>query len=139
MTGGPLRRLQELVAGLRLTRWRLFASDEGGESAGRPSECNQNWHYDRRPLRRLQELAAGPSGRTGACSRATKEANLPVASQSAIDARRGSVKSLRAIKNCLLGMDVGGHHSSRCQRSTRQHEAVAAVWGQTPAERSSFT
>jgi hypothetical protein len=82
---------------------------------------------------------AGLSGRTGACSRATKEANLRAASQSAIDAGRGSVKRLCAIEDRVLGVDVGGHHSGGCQRGTREDHAVAAVRGQTPAECSAFT
>ena len=35
MTGGPLRRLQELAGELRES-WPCFASDEGGESGGLP-------------------------------------------------------------------------------------------------------
>jgi hypothetical protein len=39
MTGSPLRRLQELVAGPCERVSVGFASDEGGESAGCLSEC----------------------------------------------------------------------------------------------------
>ena len=38
----------------------------------------------------------------------------------------------------MLGVNVGGHHSSRCQRGTGEHHAVAAIRGQTPAECSAF-
>jgi hypothetical protein len=41
MTVGRLRRLHELAVLLRLERSSTNASDEGGESADRPSECNQ--------------------------------------------------------------------------------------------------
>jgi hypothetical protein len=41
MAGGPLRRLQELAAGLRWQAGTFFASDEGGELADvRQSDIN---------------------------------------------------------------------------------------------------
>jgi hypothetical protein len=36
MTGGPLRRLQELAAAACVVEQRLFASDEVGESGALP-------------------------------------------------------------------------------------------------------
>ena len=44
--GRPLRRLEELAAGASLMSRLPFASDEGGESGGRPSECNQHRWID---------------------------------------------------------------------------------------------
>jgi hypothetical protein len=41
----------------------MFAGDEGGESAGRPPECNQHSAMTGGPVRRLQELAAALRGR----------------------------------------------------------------------------
>src|SRR5947207_9641054 len=58
MTGGTLRGLQERAAVQRVAERPTFASDEGGKSAGRLSECN--WHRTMTggTLCRLQELAA---------------------------------------------------------------------------------
>jgi hypothetical protein len=42
MTGGPLRRLQELAAGFPFRSCHTCASDQGGESGGPPSACNQH-------------------------------------------------------------------------------------------------
>ena len=60
MTGGPLRRLQELPAGLHDGLRRRFGSDEGGESGGLPVRVQSILStMTGGPLRRLQELPAG--------------------------------------------------------------------------------
>ena len=54
-----------------------FASDEGGESAGCLSECNQKPHYDgRHRFADCRSSQGGCGRRARGPSRATKEANL---------------------------------------------------------------
>jgi hypothetical protein len=49
MTGGPLRRLQELAAGIARRAQRLFASAEGGEYGGPPVRVQLDTTHSVRP------------------------------------------------------------------------------------------
>jgi hypothetical protein len=60
MTGGPLRRLQELAAPDQVEERARSRATKEANLADRLSECNQNWHYDGRPA----SPTAGARGRT---------------------------------------------------------------------------
>ena len=62
----------------------MLASDEGGESAGCPSECNPRLHYDGWHVSPTAGARRVVCARSSACWRATKEANPRAARQSAI-------------------------------------------------------
>jgi len=51
-----------------------------------------------------------------------------------LSARGQSVKSVCAVKNGLLGVNVGGHDSGGGKSGARKYQARAAISGQSPAD-----
>jgi hypothetical protein len=67
MTGGPLRRLQELAAPDQVEERARSRATKEANLADRLSECNQNSHYDGRPASPTAGARGpGPSGGTRA-------------------------------------------------------------------------
>jgi hypothetical protein len=68
MTGGPLRRLQELAAPDQVEERARSRATKEANLADRLSECNRNSHYDGRPASPTAGLGA-----SGIARRRTEE------------------------------------------------------------------
>jgi ABC-2 type transport system ATP-binding protein len=88
--------------------WRMFASDEGGESSGRPSECNQQLLRGGRiasMAKRAMILKVSGLGRAFGPNTIFEKFNLEVRTGEAIalTGRNGAGKS--TLLRCLVGAD----------------------------------
>jgi len=107
MTGGPLRRLQELPAGLHDGLRRRFGSDEGGESGGLPVRVQSILStMTGGPLRRLQELPAGLADHGRGRSPPTKPSS-PTSSDA--PAPFGSTRTNHEAPESNLREDISSH------------------------------
>ena len=85
-------------------------------------------HYDKRSLRRLQGLAAGPDCSRGGgvdSPQATKESDPASACQSAHPRRHYDERSLRRLQELAAGPD--------CNRAAALARALSSVWWETYA------
>ena len=103
MTGGPLRRLQQLATGFR-TQTDPFASGEGGESGGAAGQSAiDTGTMTGGPLRRLQQLATGFRTQTDPFASGEGGESGGAAGQSAIDTGTMTGGPLRRLQQLATG------------------------------------